>query len=104
VIGQIEGGIAQGIGLGLLEAYVPQRTNNLHDYLIPTLGDVAVIESFLIESNDPGGPYGAKGVGEHTIIGTAPAILNAIRDAVGARITSVPATPERVLRAMEEKR
>ncbi len=104
VIGQIEGGIAQGIGLGLLEAYVPQRTNNLHDYLIPTLGDVPVIESFLIESNDPGGPYGAKGVGEHTIIGTAPAILNAIRDAVGARITSVPATPERVLRAMEEKR
>ncbi len=101
VVGQIEGGIAQGIGLGLLEDYVPQRTNNLHDYLIPTLGDVPVIESLLIESNDPGGPYGAKGVGEHTIIGTAPAILNAIRDAVGARITSVPATPERVLRAME---
>ncbi len=102
VVGQIEGGIAQGIGLGLLEAYVPQRTNNLHDYLIPTLGDVPEIESFLVESNDPGGPYGAKGVGEHTIIGTAPAILNAIRHAVGARVTAVPATPERVLRAMEE--
>ncbi len=101
VVGQIEGGIAQGIGLGLLEAYVPQRTNNLHDYLIPTLGDVPEIESILIESNDPGGPYGAKGVGEHTIIGTAPAILNAIRHAVNARVTVVPATPERVLEAME---
>jgi aldehyde oxidoreductase len=101
VIGQIEGGIAQGIGLGLMEAYVPGRTNNLHDYLIPTIGDVPEIESILIESNDPGGPYGAKGVGEHTIIGTAPAILNAIRDAVGARVMDVPATPERVLAAME---
>ncbi len=104
VVGQIEGGIAQGIGLGLLEAYVPQRTNNLHDYLIPTLGDIPEIVSILIESNDPGGPYGAKGVGEHTIIGTAPAILNAIRDAVGARVTMVPATPERVLSAMEGNR
>lgn len=102
VVGQIEGGIAQGIGLALMESYLPRRTNNLHDYLIPTIGDVPEIRSILIESNDPGGPYGAKGVGEHTIIGTAPAILNAIRDATGARVTDVPATPERVLAALEE--
>jgi len=104
VAGQIEGGIAQGIGLALMESYIPGRTSNLHDYLIPTIGDVPEIRSILIESNDPGGPYGAKGVGEHTIIGTAPAILNAIRHATGARVTEVPATPERVLRAMEDRK
>jgi len=102
VVGQIEGGIAQGIGMALMEAYEPGRTANLHDYLIPSIGDVPEIRSILVESGDPGGPYGAKGVGEHTIIGTAPAILNAIRHACGARVTSVPATPERILDAMEE--
>ena len=104
VVGQIEGGIAQGIGLALMESYIPGLTNNLHDYLIPTIGDVPEIRSILIESNDPGGPYGAKGVGEHTIIGTAPAVLNAIRHATGARVTDVPATPERVLRAIGDAR
>lgn len=100
--GQIEGGIAQGIGLGLMEEYVPGGNDNLHDYLIPTIGDVPEIVSILIESNDPYGAYGIKGVGEHTLIPTAPAILNALRDATGAVVTQLPATPERVLKALRE--
>ncbi len=104
VEGQIEGGIAQGIGMALMEEYVPGRTENLHDYLIPTIGDVPPIESILIEVPDPEGPFGAKGLGEHVLIPTAPAILNAIRHASGARITKVPATPTRVLAAIREAR
>ncbi len=98
--GQIEGGIAQGMGLGLMEEYIPHVTENLHDYLIPTVGDMPPVTSLLIEEPDPHGPYGAKGLGEHVLIPTAPAILNAIRHATGARITQVPATPDRVLAAM----
>ena len=100
VEGQIHGGIAQGIGLALMEEYVPGRTDNLHDYLIPTIGDVPPIETILIEVADPLGPYGAKGVGEPALVATAPAILAAIHHATGARITHVPATPERVLAAL----
>ncbi|MEO3389369.1 molybdopterin cofactor-binding domain-containing protein [Mesorhizobium sp. CAU 1741] len=98
--GQVEGGIAQGIGLALMEEYVPGRTENLHDYLIPTIGDVPPIETILVEVPDPEGPYGAKGLGEHVLIPTAPAIVNAIRHASGAKIDKVPATPDRVLAAI----
>jgi len=104
VEGQIEGGIAQGIGLALLEEYLPGRTENLHDYLIPTIGDVPVIESILIEDPEPLGPYGAKGIGEPALVPTAPAIFSAIRDATGAEITRVPALPHRVLEAMAASR
>ncbi|MGV8988865.1 MAG: molybdopterin-dependent oxidoreductase [Cypionkella sp.] len=99
--GQIEGGIAQGIGMALMEEYISGRTDNLHDYLIPTFGDVPPIESLLIEVPDPEGPYGAKGLGEHVLIPTAPAILNAIRHASGARLTCLPALPHRILSAMK---
>jgi len=98
--GQIEGGIAQGIGMALMEEYIPGRTENLHDYLIPTIGDVPPIETILIEVPDPEGPFGAKGLGEHVLIPTAPAILNAIRHATGVLVTQVPATPPRVLAAI----
>lgn len=98
--GQIEGGIAQGIGLALMEEFLPGRTENLHDYLIPTIGDVPPITSILIEEGDPHGPYGAKGLGEHCLIPTAPAILNAITHACGARIQHLPATPDRVRAAI----
>lgn len=98
--GQIEGGIAQGIGMALMEEYVPGRTENLHDYLIPTIGDVPPIETILVEVPDPEGPFGAKGLGEHVLIPTAPAILNAIRHATGVLVTKVPATPSRVLAAI----
>jgi CO/xanthine dehydrogenase Mo-binding subunit len=98
--GQIEGGIAQGIGLALMEEYLPGRTENLHDYLIPSVGDVPPIETILIEKPDPEGPSGARGLGEHALIPTAPAILNAIRHATGAAIDHVPALPHRVLAAI----
>ena len=101
VEGQIHGGIAQGLGMALMEAYVPGRTENLHDYLIPTVGDMPEIECLLIEDPEPAGPYGAKGVGEPALVPTAPAILGAIRDATGAG-PCLPATPERVLAAIRE--
>lgn len=99
--GQIEGGIAQGLGLALMEEYLPGQTEDLHNYLIPTIGDMPPVTSILIEKPDPEGPMGAKGLGEHVLIPTAPAILNAIRDACGAKITKVPALPHRVLAAMK---
>ncbi|VAW18305.1 Xanthine dehydrogenase iron-sulfur subunit / Xanthine dehydrogenase, molybdenum binding subunit [hydrothermal vent metagenome] len=98
--GQIEGGIAQGLGLALMEEYIPGVTENLHDYLIPTIGDMPEIVPILIEKADPEGPMGAKGLGEHVLIPTAPAILNAIAHATGARLTRLPATPPRVLAAI----
>ena len=101
--GQIEGGIAQGLGLALMEEYLPGQTENLHNYLIPTVGDIPPITSILIEKADPEGPMGAKGLGEHVLIPTAPAILNAIRHASGANVTSVPALPHRVLAAIRKK-
>ncbi len=100
VEGQIHGGIAQGLGLALMEEFIPGRTENLHDYLIPTIGDVPPIETILIEQADPLGPYGAKGIGEPALVATAPAILGGIEHATGARITTVPATPDRVLAAI----
>ncbi|HEX7968481.1 MAG TPA: molybdopterin cofactor-binding domain-containing protein [Stellaceae bacterium] len=100
VEGQIHGGVAQGIGLALMEEYIPGRTENLHDYLIPTIGDVPEIECLLIEDGEPLGPYGAKGIGEPALVPTAPAILNAIHDAAGVRLRHVPATPDRVRAAL----
>ena len=103
VEGQVQGGIAQGIGMALMEEYIPGRTENLHDYLIPTIGDVPPIETLIVEMPDAHGPYGAKGLGEHVLIPTAPAILNAIKHATGVRVTSVPATPSRLRAAIKER-
>ena len=102
VEGQIEGGIAQGIGLALMEEYLPGRTENLHDYLIPTIGDVPEIEVIIVEDEEPQGPFGAKGVGEPGLVPTAPAILGAIRHATGVRVTKVPALPHRLRAALRE--
>ena len=86
--------------MALMEEYVSGRTENLHDYLIPTIGDVPEIETILIEVPDPEGPFGAKGLGEHVLIPTAPAILNAIRDATGVLVARLPATPARLREAI----
>ena len=102
--GQIEGGAAQGLGQALMEEFFPGKGENLHDYLIPSIGDMPPVESILIEDPSPVGPFGAKGIGEQAIIPTAPAILNAIHDAVGVRIHRVPATPDRVRAAILEAR
>ncbi len=104
VEGQVQGGIVQGLGMALMEAYVPGRTDNLHDYLIPTIGDAPEIECLLIEDPEPSGPFGAKGVGEPALVPTAPAILAAIRHATGARIDRVPATPSLVRAAIRAAR
>ena len=90
VEGQIEGGIAQGIGMALMEEFTPGRGENLHDYLIPTIGDVPPIESILIECASSAGPFGAKGIGESATFGVSPAIANAIHDAIGKRIRKLP--------------
>ncbi len=102
VEGQVQGGIAQGLGMTLMEEYIPGRTENLHDYLIPTMGDMPPVETVIIEEPDAHGPYGAKGLGEHVLIPTAPAILNAIKSACGVRLTQVPATPSRVRAAIKD--
>ena len=103
VEGQVEGGIAQGLGLALMEEYVPGRNDNLHDYLIPTIGDMPEIEVLVVEDTEPLGPYGAKGVGEPGLIPTAPAIFGAIRHATGVRLTRAPALPHRLRAAILEK-
>jgi CO/xanthine dehydrogenase Mo-binding subunit/aerobic-type carbon monoxide dehydrogenase small subunit (CoxS/CutS family) len=100
VEGQIEGGIAQGLGFALMEEFLPGRTENLHDYLIPTIGDVPEIEIMLIEDPEPTGPYGAKGIGEPALCPTAPAIFGAIHHATGVRMHRAPATPDRVRAAL----
>jgi CO/xanthine dehydrogenase Mo-binding subunit len=100
VEGQVEGGVAQGLGMALMEEFTPGRGENLHDYLIPTIGDVPPVTSILIEDPSPEGPMGAKGIGEQALIPTAPAILNAISDATGVRIRRTPATPDRVRAAI----
>ena len=96
VEGQIHGGIAQGLGLALMEEYISGKTDNLHDYLIPTVGDMPPVTTYLIEDPEPLGPYGAKGVGEPALVPTAPAIYAAIRAATGVRVKFAPATPDRL--------
>ena len=103
VEGQIEGGVAQGLGMALMENYEPERSDNLHDYLIPTIGDMPTFTNLIIEVEDTEGPYGAKGLGEHVLIPTAPAIVNALRHATGAIVRDLPATPEKVLAALKER-
>lgn len=101
VEGQVQGGIAQGLGMALMEEYIPGRTENLHDYLIPTIGDIPPIDTIILEIADGHGPYGAKGLGEHVLIPTAPSLLNAIAYASKIRMRSVPVTPSKLHAAIK---
>ncbi len=107
--GQIEGGIQQGIGHTLTEDYVvdPKTGRSLNasfvDYKMPLAMDMPPIRTIMLESApDPGGPYGAKGIGEDPIIAIGPAIANAVHDAIGVRFRAFPITPEKVLQALAE--
>ncbi len=106
--GQIEGGIAQGIGYALTEevqvdgGYVVNPT--FTDYKLMTTQDLPALKLAFIETNDPAGPHGAKGVAEAPLVPVAPAIANAVFNATGVRITELPLTPERVLSKLKEAR
>lgn len=104
--GQIEGGVTQGFGFALVEEMVYEggilANGTMVDYKIPNILDVPPIEPHFVQKPDPAGPYGAKGVGEAVLVPTAPAIASAIYDAVGARITNLPITPDKVLNALKK--
>jgi 4-hydroxybenzoyl-CoA reductase alpha subunit len=109
VEGQIEGGVYMGFAEALFEehAFHPSglhRGPSLLAYKLPTSLDVPDISALVVESMDPEGPYGAKEVGEGPLHPSIPAIANAIHDAVGVRIDTLPFSPARVLRALEESR
>ncbi len=105
--GQVEGGIAQGMGYCLSEELKLDGGRVLNpsftDYKLPTTTDLPDIDVAFIETNDPAGPHGAKGIGESPLIPVAPAIANAVYNATGVRMTELPMTPERVLNKLKER-
>lgn len=107
VEGQIEGGSVQGIGYALLEEILCQdgviQNPEFGLYHIPTAEDAPKIESIVVEAHFDGGPFGAKGFGEQPLMGIAPAIANAVADAIGVRFSELPITPERVLAALNSR-
>jgi CO/xanthine dehydrogenase Mo-binding subunit len=107
VEGQIHGAVVQGLGWTLFEDLAVEQgrlvNGNLADYTVPTANSIPRIDTILVETNDPNGPFGAKGASECPLSPTAGAIANAIHDAVGVRITSLPITPEKILRALAGK-
>jgi CO/xanthine dehydrogenase Mo-binding subunit len=108
VEGQLEGGAIYAMGYGLTEELMVEKgviqTPSFSEYLIPTSLDAPEVRALLIESGDGVGPFGAKGVGEPSVNSVAPAIANALRDAIGVRIFELPLTPEKIVRAIKEKR
>ena len=107
VEGQIEGGVVQGLGQALMEDYQTVNgqttTHGFAKYILPTSLDIPQINCTLVEDPDPLSPLGAKGIGEPALVPTAPAVVNAIYDAIGVRIKALPATPEKILAALETK-
>jgi CO/xanthine dehydrogenase Mo-binding subunit len=101
VLGQIQGGVGMGIGFALMEEFQPGKTLSMSEYYIPTSLDIPKIECLIIEDPEPTGPFGAKGMGEPSLAPTAPAIVNAIADAIGERIYHLPANAQAVRAAVQ---
>jgi CO/xanthine dehydrogenase Mo-binding subunit len=107
VLGQVEGSVYMGLGEVLMEEQVFRR--GLHkipsmlDYKSPTFLETPEIETILVETNDPNGPYGAKEAGQGPLLPVMPAVANAVYDAVGVRIDEVPISPEKIFRALQQK-
>ncbi len=108
VEGQIQGGSAQGIGWALMEEVQVDegvtQTPSLSEYLIPTAKDLPKTQAIILESGTGVGPFGAKGIGEPSLTPAAPAVANAVADAIGVRIPDLPITPEKVLEALDRRR
>lgn len=101
--GQIEGAIVMGLGAALMEEYLPGETLGFRHYYLPTIKAMPQMDILLVEVPSDYSPLGVKGLGEAPLLPTAPAIVNAISRAIGARIRAIPATPERVLAAIQGK-
>lgn len=108
VEGQIEGGVGMACGYGLTENLRTDEgrvlVGDFVDYFMLRAPDMPKIKPIIVITNDPYGPFGAKGIGEAVTVPTAPAIANAIYNAVGVRIRELPLTPEKILKALKEKR
>ena len=108
VEGQVEGSVYMGIGEALMEEQVFRKglhkTPSMLDYKSPTTLETPEIHTILVETDDPEGPFGAKEAGQGPLLPIMPAIANAVYDAVGVRIDEVPITPDKILRALEQKR
>jgi CO/xanthine dehydrogenase Mo-binding subunit len=106
--GQIDGGIMQGMGYGLMEEMVMEEgrvtTANLGEYKIPNIRDIPPLRTTLVHSHEGASPFQSKEIGESAISQVAPAIANAVYDAVGVRIKDLPITAEKVFRALQERR
>lgn len=105
--GQVEGGVVQGIGWALMEDMVTVNGKLLNptflDYRVPGSRDVPDIHVSFVETNDPRGPFGAKGIGEPALNPVAAAVANAIYDAIGIRFKELPITPEKIIKALRDK-
>ncbi len=104
IAGQIHGGVAQGIGMGLMEEIIYQDghvvNGNWTDYKLPTIADVPDVQTIIVQHPVPGGPFGAKGLGESPVIHPPAALANAVSRAAGVRVTSLPITAEKIIASM----
>lgn len=101
-VGQIQGAVVMGVGTALTEEYLPGVSSGFTNYILPMIHAMPKIDVILVEVPSRHGPFGAKGLGEAAILPTAPAIINAISRAVGLRIRRLPASPERLLEAIQQ--
>lgn len=106
IIGQIHGGVVQGMGYALMENLVVEKgkivSNNFNNYLIPTVKDIPEIVVDIVEEEYSQGPFGAKGIGEPSLMSSPPSVANAISDALKIRMKELPIIPERILLSLKE--